>query len=291
MGVYPATVALVAFVWLELIAENSGSPRTLALATVTYTFYVLGFAAWAGPQTGLRIAEFFETYVGLLSSISPFGTNASGQLIWRGWLRALPVCRHPPGLTLFVLAMLGTVTFDGLAGTPWWNESLIGLGFDPTHQVVATVGLLLTIGVIGVAYFGACAAAARLAGGEVSAASVAKRFTHSLVPIALAYAFAHYVTLVLFEGQLLWIHASDPLGLGWDLFGTADWQVQFWLSPTATWYIQVAAIVIGHVAGVVLAHDRALADFEPGVAVRSQYAMLTLMVALTGLGLTILAVG
>ena len=111
------------------------------------------------------------------------------------------------------------------------------------------------------------------------------------VPIALAYAFAHYFTLVLFEGQLFISTMSDPFGRGWDLFGTAGRDVNYWLSPESVWYVQVAAIVLGHVAGVVLAHDRAVAVFPVKTAVRSQYAMLILMVLLTSLGLTILAAG
>ena len=50
-------------------------------------------------------------------------------------------------------------------------------------------------------------------------------------------------------------------------------------------------IVAGHVAAVFLAHDRALYDFDETVAVRTQYAMLALMVVLTGIGLAILAAG
>jgi hypothetical protein len=84
---------------------------------------------------------------------------------------------------------------------------------------------------------------------------------------------------------------SDPFGQGWDLFGTADRAINYWMSPRVVWYIQVLAIVTGHVTGVILAHDRALAEFPPVRAVRSQYAMLALMVALTALGLTILAAG
>ena len=94
---------------------------------------------------------------------------------------------------------------------------------------------------------------------------------------------------MLFEGQLLLISASDPLGQGWNLFRTAEWSVNFFLSPEVVWYIQLVTIVAGHVAGVVLAHDRALADFGDEVAVRTQYAMLALMVALTSLGLFVLA--
>ena len=116
-----------------------------------------------------------------------------------------------------------------------------------------------------------------------------QRFAHTLVPIALAYAVAHYFTLVIFEWQQLFAAISDPFGLGWDLFGTADRRVNFFIvSSQPIWYFQVASIVVGHVLGVTLAHDRALADFGRD-AVRSQYAMLVLMVGLTTLGLTILA--
>jgi hypothetical protein len=122
--------------------------------------------------------------------------------------------------------------------------------------------------------------------------AIARSFAHTLVPIAVAYAVAHYATLIAFEGQLLFSAISDPLGLGWDLFGTAGWTIEYaWLSPTSVWYLQVGAIVLGHVAGVVLAHDRALALFPSDRAVRTQYAMLVLMVGLTALGLTILAAG
>jgi hypothetical protein len=103
---------------------------------------------------------------------------------------------------------------------------------------------------------------------------------------------AHYVTLIAFEGQLIIPALSDPFGQGWDLLGTAAYQVNYtWLSPTAVWYLQLAAVVGGHVAGVTLAHDRALAVFPGARAVRSQYAMLALMVGLTALALTVLATG
>ena len=135
----------------------------------------------------------------------------------------------------------------------------------------------------------ACVAAARMGGEGSSPRRVAARFAHTLVPIAFAYAFAHYFTLVLFEGQGIISAVSDPLGLGWDLFGTRGYRISFFLGPLPVWYVQVAVIVLGHVAGVVLAHDRALSDFQGAGAVRSQYAMLMLMVLLTGLGLFILA--
>ena len=121
---------------------------------------------------------------------------------------------------------------------------------------------------------------------------MANSFAHTLVPIALAYAFAHYFTLVIFEGQLLFRAASDPFGLGWDLFGTAERAIDFTILPTALiWWIQLVTIVTGHIVGVVLAHDRALAEFPARTAVKTQWAMLVLMVALTGIGLFVLAEG
>lgn len=128
-------------------------------------------------------------------------------------------------------------------------------------------------------------------GGEPvhTARTVAIRFAHTLVPIAAAYAFAHYFTLVSFEGQSIISAGADPFGLGWNLFGGRNYKIDFFLGAIPVWYIQLATIVAGHVAGVVLAHDRALHDWKGLGAVRSQYAMLTLMVLLTGLGLFVLS--
>lgn len=284
-GVWPAAVAFLAFTWLELVYPDSGDPRVLTAAAVLYSVYVLVVMRFAGRMTGGTIGEAFTVYIRMLSSISPFGT-VDGRLVWRGWLRALPTLPQWKGLWAFVVLMVATVSYDGLSGSEVWFE-LTNAGRDDV--ALGTAGLFGTIAVIGGGYWLASLAAARLAGSERSPGEVANDFAHTLVPIALAYAVAHYFTLVLFEGQQLFAALSDPFSLGWDLFGTATWRVNVLLSPEAVWYIQVAVIVLGHVAGVVLAHDRALVEFKGEDAVRSQYAMLILMVALTSLGLFILA--
>ena len=139
-----------------------------------------------------------------------------------------------------------------------------------------------------VAYAIAMRAAARVVGGDWHPLAV--RFAHSLVPIVLAYVVAHYFSFLVLEGQLALVRLSDPLGLGWDLFGTSDWFINLaLLSPTTIWYVQVAAIVIGHVGGVVLAHDRAIAMFDRAAAVRTQYALLAVMILFTASGLLILS--
>lgn len=287
LGVWPATVGFVAFTWLELVFADPARPRVVAGAALFYTIYLVYAMAWAGRETGLEIGDAFTTYNALIGGIAPVGHDHDrGGLVWRGWLRTLPAVRERPGLTVFVVAMIGTVSYDGLSNTVWWRDLV---GRAATSQWFGTLALLATIAIIGGGYWLASWVAARLApGGDLSATAVARSFAHTLVPIALAYAVAHYFTLVIFEGQLLFSAISDPLGFGWDLFGTADWRVNFWLSPTVIWYTQVAAIVGGHVAAVVLAHDRSLAVFPREHATKSQYAMLGLMVALTVLGLTLL---
>jgi len=289
LGVWPATIGFVAFTWLELVWADSARPLVIAGAALVYTLYLVFSMVWAGRETALEAGDAFTSYNALIGRIAPIGHDGDRGLVWRGWLRALPSVQERPGLTVFVVAMIGTVSYDGLSSTGWWSDLV---GQVATTQWFGTLALLGTIEVIGGGYWLASWVAARLApGGGLSAAAVARSFAHTLVPIAFAYAFAHYFTLVIFECQILFSTISDPIGLGWDLFGTAGWQVNFWLSPTSVWYIQVAAIVSGHVAAVVLAHDRSLAVFPSGHAVKSQYAMLGLMVALTVFGLTLLGTG
>ena len=297
---WPAVVAFIAFTFLELVAPDAG-PRNLMIAAVAYTGYLLVAADATSPGWSLRF-DGFAVYNRLIGAIGPLDMTGD-EPRWRGWLRGLTAIPERPGLVAMVVAMIGTVTYDGASATVWWEETIgaffaraltdgYGLSRTVTDLIAGTFGLLGIAALIGLGYLAASSLAARLGHAGITGSQVATRFAHSLVPIALAYAFAHYFTLVVFEGQYLISSISDPLGAGWDLFGTADRRIDYTLiSPTAVWWIQVAAIVGGHVAGVVLAHDRALADFPKQTAVKSQYAMLGLMVALTGLGLVILSAG
>jgi hypothetical protein len=114
-----------------------------------------------------------------------------------------------------------------------------------------------------------------------------------LVPIAFAYLVAHYFSLFVIQGQFIYSLISDPFGRGWDLFGTVDFAPNLAaVSPETVWYVQAAALVVGHVAGLAIAHDRAVALFESRRdALRSQYPMLGLMVLYTVGGLWLLSQG
>ena len=76
------------------------------------------------------------------------------------------------------------------------------------------------------------------------------------VPIARGYVTAHYLTLLILEGQRVFIAFSDPLSLGLDLFGTAGRGINASIVnyPGLIGSIQTAAIVVGHILGVILVH-------------------------------------
>ena len=145
------------------------------------------------------------------------------------------------------------------------------------RQLVLFVGAVYRLGVLGM----------RSAGEDHGAGELAGRFAHTLVPIALAYVIAHYCSLLVYQGQALSFLAQDPLGRGAAVSGSIDYGV---ISATGIWYVQVGALVLGHAAGLVLAHDRALAVYRDGKrATRSQAWMLGVMVGFTTLGLWLLS--
>ena len=123
-------------------------------------------------------------------------------------------------------------------------------------------------------------------------AELGLRFAHTLIPIAAAYVVAHYFSLLAYQGQDVLRLSSDPLGTGADLLKTAGRRVDYSVvSATTIWYVQVLALVAGHVAALVLGHDRALAIYGGArAATRSQVVMLILMVCFTCLGLYLLSV-
>jgi len=168
--------------------------------------------------------------------------------------------------------------------------SSLGAGDSAADELSDSVGLLIAIGVVS-GFFWLGIVGMRTVSRQFTVGELARQFAHTLVPIAFAYVLAHYCSLFLWQGQAIGYLASNPLGHGTDYFGTAHWHINYnAISSTAIWYVQVAALVVGHVAGLTLAHDRALAIFRSGVeAVRSQYWMFTVMVFFTCLGLWLLS--
>ena len=204
-----------------------------------------------------------------------------------------------PGTVAVLVVAIATTTFDGASEGPLWTDAALwiqerlldlGLSASGALDVAYALGLLLAVLLVAVLYH------LGIRGMETvdrshSRGELAGRFVHSLVPIALAYMVAHYFSQLVYQGQAAVFLASDPLGRGWDLFGGADRAIDYSvLTANGVWYVQVGSLVLGHVAGLVLAHDRALVVFRDARrATSSQYWMLAVMIAFTSLGLWLLS--
>ena len=185
------------------------------------------------------------------------------------------------------------MTYDGLTATPLWASIHDGLlnTFAGSSDVVGTLGLLVFPLLFGLVYLVTSWLIAQIVNQPNAVIKIARTFVYSLIPIALAYHLAHFLSFLLIQGQLAIPLASDPLGMGWDLFGTTDYQTNLRIiNARTTWLLAVVAIVVGHIISVFLAHTIAHRAFkERGLALRSQLPMLALMVGYTMVSLWILA--
>ncbi|MGH2762181.1 MAG: fenitrothion hydrolase [Thermoleophilaceae bacterium] len=298
LGHWPAVAGIFAFAAMELAAANGDRPESLAIATLVYSALTFVAMALYGVETWIARGEAFSVYFNLFSRLSPVETRDRAVGLRRP-LSGLAAFRPVGGTVPLLAVMIGSVTFDGASEAPIWTGIApdIGnffqdLGLSPQNalELAFLLGLLAAI-VLVYAFYRLGVVGARSVGGGFGSERLARAFVHSLVPIALAYVAAHYFTLLLFQGQGIAFLASDPLGDGSNLLGTADSQIDYGVvGADATWYWQVGFVVAGHVAALTLAHDRALALYdEAKLAVRSQYWMLSVMVGFTSLALWLLS--
>jgi len=298
LGRWPVAGGLLAFGWLELVYHDHDNPSTLASLSLAYFALMLLGMSLFGIETWSERGDTFGCYIGLLARLSPLHAR-DGALWLRRPLSGVTSFSELPGTVAVVIVIIGITTFDGASNGVVWNTlqphvqsvfSGLGLGETPSDELADTLGLLLAIAFVACVYlFGILGM--RSVSRRFSASHLARSFAHTLVPIGFAYVLAHYFSLLIWQGQAIGYLASNPLGHGTNYFGTAGWRVNYQvLSVNTIWYAQVLALVCGHVGGLALAHDRALATYRSlTVAVRSQYWMLAVMVGFTSLGMWLLS--
>lgn len=281
-GHWPAVAGLAVFLWLELVYANASDPRVVAMFLVGYTFVHVTFGARFGPAWFER-ADAFEVYSTLIGRLSPWGRRDDGRLVLRDPFSGLAGTPGRPGLVTVVCLLLGSTLFDGLTRTRWWSELTDGTQ-GLANALWGTAGLGLSAAAVLALYLLATGMT-----GDARPQPLPRLFAHSLVPIAVGYTVAHYFSFLVFQGQAGYLLASDPFARGWDLFGTADGRIDYLLvTPDVIAVVQIAAIVTGHVIGVVAAHDRALSVFPGKGGRRRQYPLLAAMVTFTLTGITLL---
>jgi hypothetical protein len=298
LGRWPVVAGLVGFAWLELIYHDHDDPVILASLSLAYfALMLLGMALFGIEQWSER-GDAFGGYFGLLARLSSLDVH-DGALWRRRPLSALSSFGSESGAVALVLVIIGITTFDGASNGVVWNTlqphvqswfTGLGLGDTPSDELADSLGMLLAIAIVA-GFYWLGVLGMRSVSRRYDARALARSYAHTLVPIGFAYVLAHYFSLLVWQGQAIGYLASNPLGHGSDYFGTAHWHIDYGvIGSTGIWYVQVLALVAGHVCGLGLAHDRALASSRSSEeAVRSQYWMLVVMVAFTSLGLWLLS--
>ncbi|WP_236638147.1 hypothetical protein [Mangrovicoccus ximenensis] len=295
-----AVLQLGYLVWIDLISLHATDPERLARHLAGYLLVNGAGMALFGTGDWMRRAEPLSVLFRLLSALSPFCLRRGQLRLCLPGARALGRPPLRPGEVAFILLLLAAGTFDGVASTFRW---LAAIGINPLEfpgrsavMLPNTLGLAAAVLILAGAFLGALALGRRLAGQAVPMAAFAGRAASSLLPIYAAYLLSHFAARIVMDLQYLWKTASDPLGRGWDLFGTASYFPSQSLFNTAAgvhliWSAQVAAITAGHAVAVLTAHGAALRCFGTGRrAMRAGLPLAVLMVLYTWLGLALLSV-
>jgi hypothetical protein len=332
LGVWPAVALFIVFAWLELIWEGRSIPLQLAWLAIGFSVLTWTGMFIFGRSTWLRHADPFALAFSVLSKFGPTdicighgicdicaankekvesdpGEASDRDRCYRGADSRGRWILRPPGvglldtenmsqsLSVFVVVMLSTVTFDGFMATPVWQRienalyvALPVLG-DSRLAIINTLGLLVFCVTFIAVYRLVATLIAHASGNRMTPDAASRAFVLTLVPIAIAYLVAHYLSYFLIQGQLLIRLASDPFGFGWNILGTAHFRPDIGIvGARFVWYTSLVAIVLGHIAAVSLAHIVALRRFvDPRLAIRSQIPMLVLMIAYTMMSLWIIA--
>ena len=285
LGYWPAALSLLAFVGYELAIPGRADPRRVGIFIVAYAVVQLAAAVRYGDGWFAR-GDGFEVYSRLIGRLAVIGRRSDGVLVWRNPLDGVEAQPRVRGLEAVAIVLVGSTAFDGLTRTLWWQDGP-GSGGE-TAVLVPMLGLAGSLAAIGALYLVGCWLSGRFGGYRAAAL----QYAPSIIPIAVGYAIAHYFSLFMFDGQTTWILASDPFATGANLLGLTGYGVDYTVvSDRLISLVQAGAIVAGHILGVVLAHDRAIALAKQapdrGHPVKSQVPLLVVMVAftLTGLGL------
>jgi hypothetical protein len=188
-------------------------------------------------------------------------------------------------VAVLIVVLAGTA-FDGIMRTTWWSD-IAGARTGWARTGIATVGLAWTVAMAGAVYVAATRVVGRAR--RTDDRVVADAYGPILVPLVVGYAVAHYFSLLVFESQNFLVQLSDPLGRGWDLLGTATNRVDYLVlgGRTLAW-VEIGAIAVSHVAAVLVAHDRTVDEVRGPLVLRSQEALVAMVVISAATALVVL---
>lgn len=284
LGHWPAALGLYAFVWFELVYEYPTELGSLRLWCALYLAVMLVGGAVFGNRF-YEQCDPFEVYSSLIAKLSPWAVDGE-RVVVRSPLANLATITPRPGLVAVVAVLFGSTAFDSFRESSFWVQTYQDAAIGKTVlDNVALLAFCVTAGLLFAA--GSMLTPSR---GDVPRRELPRRLAHAIVPIVLGYIVAHYLTLFVDVGTQTLARASDPLGRGWDILGTAAVEPSYWFSyhPSVLATIKVIAVVVGHVLAAIAAHDRSVTLLPPREQVVGQLPLLFVMVGFTAGGLYLL---
>jgi hypothetical protein len=258
---WTAAAFLASFIWFVFAYPEfyPPTPHEVAIFLAVYTAAVLAGAGYWG-RSWVRHGEGFGALFGALAQL--------------GRRRAPGASR---GLAPLLTVYLGGILFDGMSQTTWWID-ILGTSRGWTERAINTVGFAWCIAIIAVAYLASTRVVAAVT--HNAPGDTARLLAPVMLAVGFAWSVAHYISAFLIDVQNFYALLSDPLGRGWDLFGTIDSSINYQLLTTnQTGIVQSIVLTVGCIAGAVIAHDLAFANYRGRTAVRATYPLAVLLIA------------
>lgn len=288
----PALVFYYWLIWFELLSYGAGAvPIDVALMLLVYLMIAFFGAGIFGAEEWFRYGDFFSVFFSLIGEFAPVSLeDARTRITWPGE-RLIEEKVESFALLIFVLLGLSSTAFDGLHDTLPWVRFFSAHPELQTNYQALMIALLVLSPLFFLALYSIAVFLMRVIAREGRIGALLLSFAYSLVPIAIAYNVAHYFTLIISEGENFIGQLSDPFGLGWNLFGTAGFVYNpDSISAVTVWYVQLGAIVLGHIVATYIAHRIAMREYKTRwQVIAGQLPMMALMVFYTSFGLWILS--
>ncbi len=295
LGWWPAVAFFFTVACGELIFNGTATlPAFTAWGLLVYALVNALAGLLFGARAWTERGEVFSVLFATWGRLGWFRFGADGERGFGGGLR-VPFDAHVSRVT-FVLLLLVSVSFDGLLSTPAWKTfraqiTLSGIGFQLFETAAFAVLVLVAWGL-----FGGFAALVRHFGDmQRSNLQVLAGLVPSLLPIAFGYLVAHNAEYIAINGQLFIPLLGNPAGMDGVHLLPAPFNDSYEINPnllpsSVVWYLQVALIIVVHIAAVVLAHRYlARASRSHAKARASEWPWIVAMVGYTMTSLWLLA--
>ena len=228
-----------------------------------------------GVEPWTRSGDGFGVYFGLFArALAAALARPRRCRVRRAAVGRRPQLRPVPGTVALLAVAIGTTTFDGLAENSFWTDAGArhpgrARGRRPQRDARRSRSRTRSACSPWSCCSPACCsgsasrACARSTGAHGRPSSRGASRTRSSRS-RFAYVLAHYFSLLAYQGQATALPGVRPArqGLGPLRHRRPRRSTTRSSRRNGIWYVQVGALVLGHVAGLVLAHDRALVVFD-----------------------------